>query len=432
MIRRPGEPARRVGELGPACPLHHQAMKPEIKKQVETLAARTVDLVSPEELGAKIEKAEHENRPLRVKYGADPSSPDIHLGHVVGLNKLREFQEFGHTVVFIIGDFTGMIGDPSGRSETRKPLSREEVQANAKTYQDQVFKVLDPDRTEIRFNSEWCRPLKFGDVLRLTAQFTVSQMLAREDFAKRLKANHPISLVEFMYPLVQGYDSVMIEADVELGGTDQIFNLLVGRDLQRASGQEPQVVLTLPLIEGLDGVKKMSKSLDNYIGVAEPANEMFGKSMSLSDELMWRYFSLVLALPDEHVAELRAAVEKGDRNPRDVKDELAAGIVERFHGRAAADQASAEFKRVFSRHEVPSDIPIVTIPMAERKDGKLWIVSLIAQAGLAESNGAARRLVKQGAVRLGETRITDPDAELEVPDGTVLHVGKRRFARIQS
>ncbi|MBN1675511.1 MAG: tyrosine--tRNA ligase [Kiritimatiellae bacterium] len=407
-------------------------MKQEIQRQLDIIAARTIDLVSREELARKLEKALAENRPLRVKYGADPSAPDIHLGHVVGLNKLREFQDLGHIVVFIIGDFTGMIGDPSGRSETRKPLSRAEIEANAKTYQEQVFKVLNPARTETRLNSEWCSPLSFPDVLKLTAQFTVSQMLAREDFAMRMKHNHPISLVEFMYPIIQAYDSVRIEADVEIGGTDQIFNLLVGRDLQRASGQDPQVVLTLPLIEGLDGVKKMSKSLGNYIGINEAANDMFGKTMSISDELMWRYYSLVLCAPEAELEGLRAACDSGARSPRDVKDELARRIVERFHDAETARTASEEFKRVFARHEAPSDIPAVSIPAGERHDGRLWIVALIVKAGLAPSNGAARRLIQQGAVKLGESRITDVEAELDVPDGTVLQVGKRGFARIQS
>ncbi len=269
----------------------------DIDQQLDVITARAVDLVSRDELRRKLEQARAAGRPLRVKYGADPSAPDIHLGHVVGLNKLREFQDLGHLVVFIIGDFTGMIGDPSGRSETRPPLSREQVQANARSYQEQVFKILDPGRTEVRFNSEWCAPLKFEDILRLTARITVAHMLAREDFQKRMQANFPVSLVELLYPLVQGYDSVMIDADVEIGGTDQLFNLLVGRDLQKAFGKEQQAVLTLPLLEGLDGNRKMSKSLGNYVGVTEPPDTMYGKLMSIPDELMWRYFELVLCRP---------------------------------------------------------------------------------------------------------------------------------------
>jgi len=394
-----------------------------IEKQLEILAARSVDLVSRAELRRKLETAAAAKRPLRVKYGADPSAPDIHLGHVVGLNKLREFQDLGHTVVFIIGDFTGMIGDPSGRSETRKPLSREQVDANAKTYQDQIFKVLDRARTEVRFNSEWCAGLGFPDVLRLTAHVTVAQMLARDDFQKRFKENQPISVVEFLYPVIQGYDSVKVDADIEVGGTDQLFNLLVGRDLQKAFGKEQQVVLTLPLLEGLDGVRKMSKSLGNYVGVTESTREMFGKIMSIPDTLMGRYAELVLGRPEQ---------AKDERHPRQVKDELAQAIVARFHSPEAAQAASTEFARVFAEHKQPDEIPTVVIPMARRKDGKLGIMALLVAAGLAESNGAARRLVQQGAVKIGETKITDIAAELAIPEGTVIQAGKRAFARIVS
>ncbi|MFA5043556.1 MAG: tyrosine--tRNA ligase [Kiritimatiellia bacterium] len=395
-----------------------------LDRQLEILTAHSVDLVSRAELRRKLETAAASKRPLRVKYGADPSAPDIHLGHVVGLNKLREFQDLGHTVVFIIGDFTGMIGDPSGRSETRKPMSREQIAANAKTYQDQVFKVLDRARTEVRFNSEWCAALAFPDVLRLTAHVTVAQMLARDDFQKRFKDNQPISVVEFLYPVIQGYDSVRVEADIEVGGTDQLFNLLVGRDLQKAFGKEQQVVLTLPLLEGLDGVRKMSKSLGNYVGINESPREMFGKIMSIPDALMGRYAALVLGRPESGA--------KNERHPRQVKDELARTIVARFHSPEAAQAASAEFERVFSEHKQPDEIPAVVIPMARRKNGKLGIIALLVAAGLAESNGAARRLVRQGAVKIGETKITDIAAELAVPEGCVVQAGKRAFARIVS
>ncbi len=383
--------------------------------QVDVLTSRAVDLISTDELKAKLKQG----RPLRIKYGADPSAPDIHLGHVVGLNKLREFQDQGHTVVFIIGDFTGMIGDPSGRSQTRKALSREQVQANAKSYQTQVFKILDPAKTEVRFNSEWLSPITFEGVVRLSAHVTVAQMLAREDFSKRYSENAPISLVEFLYPLVQAYDSVMVKADVELGGTDQLFNLLLGRELQKAHGQEPQVVMTLPLLEGLDGVQKMSKSLGNYIGVAEPPKEIFGKIMSISDELMWRYFTLVLCLSEPELAQLKS------RHPREVKDELGRRVVAKFHGAQAGADASAEFARVFSRSELPADISEFRI-----EERELGVVPLLVRCKLASSNGEARRLVEQGAVRVDDRKVGDPKEVIAVRAGMVIKSGKRGFARL--
>ena len=420
-------------------------MNISIDHQLDILTARSVDLVSRADLRRKLETATAAKRPLRVKYGADPSAPDIHLGHVIGLDKLREFQDLGHTVVFIIGDFTGMIGDPSGRSETRKPMSREQIAANAKTYQDQVFKVLDRSRTEVRFNSEWCAGLAFADVLQLTAHVTVAQMLARDDFQKRFKDNLPISIVEFLYPIIQGYDSVRVDADIEVGGTDQLFNLLVGRDLQKAFSKEQQVVLTLPLLEGLDGVRKMSKSLGNYVGITESPREMFGKIMSIPDALMGRYAALVLGRParnamhsiagrpdKEQALPLEKAVTKGKRHPRQVKDELAQAIVARFHSPEAALAASAEFERVFSEHKQPDEIPTVVIPMTQRKNGKLGVMALLVAAGLAESNGTARRLIQQGAVKIGEAKITDITAELAIPEGCVIQAGKRAFARIVS
>lgn len=379
------------------------------------LSARCVDLVSREELEEKLKSG----RPLRVKYGADPSAPDLHLGHVVGLNKLREFQDAGHTVVFIIGDFTAMIGDPSGRSQTRKPLSREQVQANAQTYQAQVFKVLDPARTEVRFNSEWLAPLSFEDVIRLTAHVTVAQLLARDDFAKRYTDHAPISLVEFLYPLIQAYDSVIVKADIELGGTDQLFNLLLGRELQKVFGQPPQVVMTLPLLEGLDGVQKMSKSLGNYVGVTDPPKDMFGKIMSINDELMWRYYELVQCATPDQIAEARAL------HPREAKDRLARAIVARFHGEAAALEASEEFARVFSQSQLPSDIPQVAIA-----ESALGIAQLLVRCGLASSNSEARRLVEQGAVRIDEERIHDPRVQISIRKGMIIRAGKRGFAKI--
>ena len=395
------------------------------------LTARAVDLVSRAELEAKIKQAAADQRPLRVKYGADPSAPDLHLGHVVGLNKLREFQDAGHTVVFIIGDFTGMIGDPSGRAQTRKPLSREQVQANALSYQEQVFKVLDRSRTEVRFNSEWFAPMKFEEVIRLSARVTVAQMLAREDFAQRYAGQQPISLVEFLYPLIQAYDSVMVRADVELGGTDQLFNLLLGRELQKNFGQEPQVVLTLPLLEGLDGVNKMSKSLGNYIGVNESPKDIFGKTMSVSDDLMWRYFTLVLCRPEPEIRALQAAVQAGARHPREVKDELGRRVVAKFYDEAAGAAASAEFARVFSARQAPADMPEVALTAADLRDGQIGLIALLVKSGLAESNGAAKRLIQQGAVELADAKLTDPRAAVAPADGAVLRCGKRGFVRLR-
>lgn len=404
----------------------------DVNRQAEILSSNIVDMVSVEELRAKIAGALENNRPLRVKYGADPSAPDIHLGHVVGLNKLRQFQDLGHTVVFIIGDFTGMIGDPSGRSETRKPLSRNQIEANAETYKDQAFRILKPEQTEIRFNSEWNAKMTFEEVLKLSAHVTVAQMLARDDFQKRFSENLPISLVEFMYPLIQGYDSVAIESDIELGGTDQLFNLLVGRTLQKIFGQDPQVVMTLPLIPGLDGVKKMSKSLGNYVGVNETANEMFGKLMSLPDSLVLTYLALVLCKSKDETEKIKLELENGKLHPRDLKDSMARDIVSMFQGRDAAEKASEQFKKVFSEHQLPDDIPTVKIPETERKNGRIWIVNLLVRAGLAQSNGAARRLISQGAVKIGENKITDASAEIEIPDETVVQAGKRGFAKIIS
>jgi len=406
-------------------------MNISIERQLEIIADRAVDLVSRDELRRKLEKSIAQNRPLRVKYGADPSAPDIHLGHVVGLKKLREFQDLGHTVVFIIGDFTAMIGDPTGRSETRKPLSREEVATNAETYQEQVFRILDPARTEVHFNSEWCANMTFDNVLKLSARVTVAQMLARDDFEKRFRENHPISIVEFIYPIITGYDSVMVEADVEVGGTDQLFNMLVGRDLHKSFCCDQQVVLTLPLLEGLDGVKKMSKSLGNYIGINEPPREIFGKMMSIPDELMWRYFSLVLCRKESDVENLRKAVAAGTRHPRDVKDELAGEIVAMFYGKDKARAASEEFARVFSGHKLPDEIAAANIPAGDLKDGRMRIVALLVAAGLAESKGAARRLVQQGAVKIEGQKITDIDAEIAVGNENILQAGKRGIVRLK-
>lgn len=405
-------------------------MEGELKRQLDVICDRTVDLISREALAEKLGRALDRKRPLRIKYGADPSAPDIHLGHVVGLNKLREFQDLGHTVVFIIGDFTGMIGDPSGKSAMRPSLSREEVQANARSYQEQAFKVLDPERTEVRFNSEWFAPMSFEQVLKLSSRVTVAQMLARDDFAKRYADNAAISLVEFMYPLIQAYDSVMVEADIELGGTDQLFNLLLGREIQQSHGQEPQIVMTLPLLEGLDGVQKMSKSLGNYIGLTEDPRDIFGKAMSVSDEIMWRYMRLVLCMSESEVSAIKADVESGERHPRAVKDELARRIAARFHGEPAAREASDEFRRIFAGNDIPDDIPELSVSGLELQDGKIGLLNLLKLGGLTGSNKEGRRLVEQGAVRFDDEKLEDPRLHIAPRAGTIVRVGKRGFLRL--
>jgi tyrosyl-tRNA synthetase len=403
-----------------------------IDQELELLGANAVDLFSAEELKRKLITAAKEGRKLRVKYGADPSAPDIHLGHVVGLNKLRQFQDCGHTVVFIIGDFTGMIGDPSGRSQTRKPLTRDQVQANALSYQEQIFRILKREQTEIQFNSTWLSSMGFEDVIRLSAHVTVAQLLARDDFSKRYAANQPISLVEFLYPLVQAYDSVVVKADVEIGGTDQLFNLLLGRELQKIMGQEPQVVITLPLIEGLDGVNKMSKSLGNYIGVNESPKDIFGKSMSIGDDLMWKYFTLVLNWTEKESADLRGKMQRGEVHPRDVKDQLGQALVARFHGQSEATAASEEFRRVFSAGLVPEDIPEFSVtPESMASDGTLAIIPLMVQAGLCATNGEAKRLIQQGAVKIDDEKVTDAQMKLKPTDGMVIKSGKRGFVRLR-
>ncbi len=366
-------------------------------------------------------------KPLRVKAGFDPTAPDLHLGHTVLLNKLRQFQDHGHTVLFLIGDFTGMIGDPSGKSATRPPLTPEEVRTNAETYKAQVFRVLDPQRTEVVFNSEWMNKFSAADMVRLAARHTVARMLERDDFHKRYTGNQPIAIHEFLYPLVQGYDSVALKADVELGGTDQKFNLLVGRQLQESYGQQPQVVMTLPLLEGLDGVQKMSKSLGNYVGIEEAPAEMFGKIMSISDEQMWRWFDLLSFRSLAELEGLRRAVADG-RNPRDVKFELAGEIVARFHDAAAAEAAQQEFVARFREKAMPGDIPLVEM---EAPVQGLGIAAALKAAGLVPSNSEAMRMIRQGAVRVDGERIEDTALRLEAGSEQVCQVGKRRFARLR-
>jgi tyrosyl-tRNA synthetase len=397
-----------------------------IDEQLEFLKKGTVDLIREEDLRKKLERSEKTGKPLRIKLGVDPTSPDIHLGHTVVVRKLKAFQDLGHTVIYLIGDFTAMIGDPSGRNVTRPPLSREEIDHNAKTYRDQVAKVLDPDKTEVRYNSEWMGQFDAADFIKLAARTTVKQILERDDFEKRLNAQQPISLHELLYPLVQGYDSVALECDVELGGTDQKFNLLSGRNLQREYGQEPQVVITTPLLEGLDGVQKMSKSYGNYIGIDEPASEMFGKVMSISDELMWRYFELLTDLSSSEISDLRSEISNG-RNPRDIKADLAKLIITDFHSAADATAAEDEFNRRFVQKEVPDDIEEREMPA-----GSYNLAQLLADTGLAASKGEARRLVEQGGVRVGGEKATAANADIALTaDSVLLQVGKRKFLRIK-
>ena len=365
-------------------------------------------------------------RPLRIKAGFDPTAPDLHLGHTVLLNKLRHFQELGHHVMFLIGDFTGMIGDPTGKNATRPPLSREQILENAKTYETQVCKVLDPDRTEVCLNSAWMNELGAAGMLKLASHYTVARMLERDDFSKRYAAQQPIAVHEFLYPLCQGYDSVAMRADVELGGTDQKFNLLMGRELQKDFGQSPQCVLMMPLLEGLDGVNKMSKSLGNYVGIAEPAGEIFGKLMSVSDELMWRYFELLSFRPVSEIERFKRDIE-GGRNPRDVKVLLAKEIVARFHDEAAADAALAEFEARFQRGVLPDEMPEVEVVS---ENGGVPLVQALKIAGLTASTSEAMRMISQGAVRINGEKVADKSLELEADDVVVLQVGKRKFARV--
>jgi len=393
-----------------------------LKEQIEELS-RGADEILP---AGGLEEKLKDRKKLVVKAGFDPTAPDLHVGHTVLINKMRQFQAFGHEVVFLIGDFTGMIGDPSGKNTTRPALSREEVAENARTYEAQIFKILDPKLTRVEFNSTWMAPMDAAGLIRIAAQHTVARMLEREDFSKRYRSGQAIAIHEFLYPLVQGYDSVALRADVELGGTDQKFNLLVGRQLQQHCGQDPQIVMTMPLLEGLDGVQKMSKSLGNYIGITEPADEMFGKVMSISDELMWRYFELLSFRPLEEIASLKDAVTEG-RNPRDAKFELAREIVARFHDAASAERAQQAFIARFREGEMPADLPEVSV---ESRDGVLGIAHLLKQAGLAGSTSEALRLISQGAVRIDGERVWDRNREIEAGSRHVFQVGKRRFARI--
>lgn len=396
------------------------------QEQVRQIKHGVADLINEQDLVKKIEKSIKENKPLVVKLGLDPTAPDIHLGHTVPLRKLRLFQEFGHQVVIVIGGFTARIGDPTGKSVTRPPLTKEEVLKNAETYKTQIFKVLDPEKTIVRDNSEWLESMNFADVLRLASSYTVARMMERDDFSKRFKEGRPIGVHEFMYPLMQGHDSVALHADVEFGGTDQTFNLLMGRHLQELEGQEPQVVITMPLLEGLDGIQKMSKSLGNYIGIDEEPKEMYGKAMSIPDELMMRYFMLVTDMSIEEQEDMAKRLESGELHPRDAKMQLARTIVRLYHGEEAALEAEEEFKRVFQQRAMPTDIPEYAM---DAPTEPIFVPQFCTDASLTASNGEARRSIKAGAFKVNGEKYTEENLKLE--DGMIVQVGKRKFVKIK-
>jgi tyrosyl-tRNA synthetase len=401
----------------------------DVDAQMEMITRGTEQILLEEELRAKLERSLRTGEPLRIKQGFDPTAPDIHLGHTVTIRKLKQFQDLGHEVIFLIGDFTGMIGDPSGRLESRKQMSREEVLKNAETYKEQIFKILAADKTRIEFNSRWCSPMTFGEVLELASKYTIARLLEREDFAERYKSNRPISVLEFLYPLVQGYDSVALRADVELGGTDQIFNLLVGREIQREYGQEPQVVITMPLLVGTDGIEKMSKSLDNYIGICEPPKEIFGKTMSIPDQLILPYFRLLTEVPEDEMETMEHQLKETQVNPMDLKMRLAHEIVTMYYDEPSAKEAQKGFKQVHQDRGIPDDheIPVFHV---SAEGLPIWIVRLLVASGMASSNGEARRLIAQGGVRIDDQRVDDENLELTVEKSLLVKVGKRRFLRV--
>ncbi len=398
-----------------------------VAEQMALIQKGCQEIIREEELKERLEKSLTTGKPLRVKAGFDPTAPDLHLGHTVLIQKLKHFQDLGHQVIFLIGDFTGLIGDPSGKSETRPPLTEEEVKANAATYERQIFKVLDQEKTVIDFNSRWMKPMLAQDLIRLAARHTVARMLERDDFHKRQVAQTPIAIHEFLYPLIQAYDSVALEADVELGGTDQKFNLLVGRDIQREYGQEPQIVITLPLLEGLDGVQKMSKSLGNYVGIDEPPREMFGKMMSVPDSLMLRYYELLSDISPPDLDKLGRELENGVKHPRDAKEELAREITARYHGAAAAEAAAREFAHIFREGGLPEEIEEVVLTAAT---DRVWLPKVLLEAGLAASTSEGRRLISQGGVQVDGEKLTDVNAEIQAGQTFLLQVGKRRFKRV--
>ncbi len=403
------------------------------EQQLEIIKGGTVEIIPEEELLQKLKRAEATGKPLRVKLGLDPTAPDIHLGHTVVLQKMRQFQALGHEALLILGDFTARIGDPTGENQTRRQLTEEEVRANALTYEKQIYKILIPEKTKLLFNSQWLAPLNFAQVIQLAAKYTVARMLERDDFDRRFKEGYPIGVHEFFYPLMQGYDSVVLRADVELGGTDQKFNLLMGRTLQKEYGQEPQVALMMPILEGLDGSQKMSKSLGNYIGINEPLQEMYGKTMSLPDHLMFRYFELATMLSIEEQRHLEDGLTQGALHPRDLKMRLAREIVTIYHGKEAALQAEEEFKRVFQQKELPEDIPDFNLaPTVLDSKGFIWLPKLMLLAGLASSTSEGRRLIQQGGVKINGEKITDPAYKLIPVNGMVIQAGKRKYVRLIS
>ncbi len=393
------------------------------EEQLRIIKRGAVEILTEEELLERLEESFKADKPLKIKVGFDPTAPDIHLGHTVLLEKMRQFQDLGHEVIFIIGDFTGMIGDPSGRSEIRRPLTKDEVLKNAMTYKEQIFKILDPEKTHIEFNSRWMSGMKAEELIRLSSHYTVARMLEREDFKQRWQSQSPISIHEFLYPLIQGYDSVVLKADVELGGTDQRFNLLVGRELQKEYGQQPQCLVLMPLLEGTDGEKKMSKSLGNYIGITEPPDEIFGKIMSISDELMLRYYELLSHIPVDELNELRDGIKNGKVHPKKAKESLALELVGRYCGREAAEKAKEGFEHIFKEKGLPEDVPVF------HNNNVTWLPQIMKESGLTKSTSEAIRLIKQGAVSINKERCNDPDKRLSEGE-YILKVGKRRFLKI--
>jgi len=398
-----------------------------IEKEIEIIKRGAVDLVSEDELREKLEKSHSEKRPLRVKLGLDPTAPDLHLGHTVVLQKLKQFQDSGHTAIFLIGDFTGMIGDPTGRIETRPAMSKEELLENAETYKKQVFKILDPEKTEIRYNSEWFEAMNAADMIRLCAQYTMARMMEREDFRNRYQNNLPISIHEFLYPLVQGYDSVALVADVELGGHDQIFNLLVGRDIQRVYGQESQVVVTVPLLEGTDGVNKMSKTYGNYVGIDEPPDVIFGKLMSISDELMLKYYELLSDISIDELKKLKEGIKNGTIHPKDAKINFAKEIITRFHSGEASKRAHENFERMFRDKEVPEDIEVMRL----KKDAvEKWLPKFLNNIGMVSSTSEGKRMIQQGGVYINGSKATNEEISFEGASELIIRVGKRKYKKI--
>ncbi|WPP42917.1 tyrosine--tRNA ligase [Paenibacillus hunanensis] len=403
----------------------------EVERQLSVIKRGTVEIVPEDELRNKIIKSLLTGKPLTVKLGLDPSAPDIHVGHTVVLQKLRQFQELGHVVQLIIGDFTGRIGDPTGKSETRKQLTEEQVKHNAETYQKQIGKILDPEKTTVYFNSEWLSPMNFADVVNLAAKVTVARMMERDDFTKRFQGGLPISIHEFFYPLMQGMDSVALESDIELGGTDQKFNLLMGRTLQKEYGKEQQVAIMLPLIEGLDGVQKMSKSLGNYIGIDEQPNEIYGKAMSIPDELMAKYYELATDINNDELATLKQGLENGSVHPRDAKMNLAYTFVRMYHGVEAAEAAKNHFVTVFQQRALPDDIQEFVVEPAHLENGTIGVIDLVSLLGFAASKSEARRSIQQGALKVNEQKLDDVNASIEPKDGDIVQVGKRKFAKLK-